>query len=410
MDEWVSIRDVYLAYLDCRHRKRGTQSCAEFEINEAANLYQLWEDLNNGTYKIGYSIAFCVTRPKVREVFAADFRDRIVHHLVMMRTMNLFEDYFIEETYNCRKGKGTAAAHKKALDISLEYADGWVLNIDIQGFFMSIPKHRLADRLEAFLRERYKGKDMEQVVWLSRMIALHHPERMCIKHGDVNLWRLLPPDKSLFTCGEDLGMAIGNLTSQEDANFYLSPFDHWMKRQQGIGYCRYVDDARIFANDKQTLLRLIPMIRAYLKDQDGLTLHPRKISLQQTRKGFTFVGAGIKGGRLYTGDRTVGNCWNMVDMYNNLAEREQEKSVTKFVQRYNSYAGYMVHYHSYTIRYKMWQKVGDTMKRFVYIEKRMGKIVARTEYNHYQQLKKEYYDLRKHPEGRIRELPTLKAA
>lgn len=64
MDEWVTLEELYLAYLDCRRRKRGTKACAIFEINEAANLYQLWQDLNDGTYQIGKSIAFCVTRPK----------------------------------------------------------------------------------------------------------------------------------------------------------------------------------------------------------------------------------------------------------------------------------------------------------------------------------------------------------
>lgn len=409
MDEWVSLEELYLAYLDCRKRKRGTNSCAIFELNEAANLYQLWQDLNDGTYQIGKSIAFCVTRPKVREVFAADFRDRIVHHLLMMRTMPLFEEEFIDETYNCRKGKGTAAAHAKALEYSLEYADGWVLDFDIQGFFMSINKKMLADRLEAFLRERYKGEDLEQVVWLTRMVALHCPEKLCERHGDLTLWRLLPPDKSLFTCGEGLGMAIGNLTSQEYANFYLSPFDHFVKAHPGIAYIRYVDDGRLFSHDKAALLALIPEIRKYLREHDGLRLHPRKISLQPVRKGFTFVGVAIKGGRIYTGNRTVGNCWKMIEFYNRLPIREQQESVTKYVQRYNSYMGYMIHHSSYSIRYREWQHVGG-MKSFVYIEKQMGKITPLIQYNQYQQIKQEYYDLRKHPGSGLQSCRTKQAA
>jgi len=392
MDEWVSLEEIYAAYLDCRKRKRGTKSCAIFELNEAANLYQLWQELNDGTYKIGRSIAFCVTRPKVREVFAADFRDRIVHHLLMMRTMPLFEADFIDETYNCRKGKGTAAAHAKALELSIEYADGWVLDIDIQGFFMSIPKRKLADRLEVFLRDNYKGSDLEQIVWLTRMVALHCPELLCEQRGDIGLWKLLAKDKSLFTCGEGLGMAIGNLTSQEYANFYLSPFDKKVKAS-GVGYCRYVDDARLFARTKEELLAIIPLLREWLRE-DGLTLHPRKISLQQVRKGFTFVGVGIKGGRIYTGNRTKGNCWDMVSFYNRLPESEQVQSVTKFVQRYNSYAGYMIHHSSYSIRYRTWEHVGG-MKRFVFAEKQLGKITPLIEYNQYNQLKQSYYELRK---------------
>ena len=56
-----------------------------------------------------------MTRPKIREVFAADFRDRIVHHLLIRRLEPLFESAFIDDSYNCRKGKGTDYGVKRAL-------------------------------------------------------------------------------------------------------------------------------------------------------------------------------------------------------------------------------------------------------------------------------------------------------
>jgi len=68
---------------------------------------KLWEEVNSRNYNIGRSICFLVTRPKLREVFAADFRDRIIHHVIMQRLEPLFEEAFIEDNYNCRKGKGT---------------------------------------------------------------------------------------------------------------------------------------------------------------------------------------------------------------------------------------------------------------------------------------------------------------
>lgn len=106
MDEKVTMPELYDAYVECRTKKRGTIPCADFELNEAANLYQLLEDLNTGTYEISKSDAFCVTRPKDREIFAAAFRDRIVHHLLICRLGDYFEEFFDDESYNCRKGKG----------------------------------------------------------------------------------------------------------------------------------------------------------------------------------------------------------------------------------------------------------------------------------------------------------------
>jgi len=110
MDEVLSIEELYQAYYDCRKTKRKSSSCIRFEIQEAENLAELYHELLDGTYEIGSSICFIVTEPKLREVFAADFRDRIVHHLVINKFNYLFEERFIDNTFNCRKGKGTLNA------------------------------------------------------------------------------------------------------------------------------------------------------------------------------------------------------------------------------------------------------------------------------------------------------------
>ena len=74
--------DILNAYLDCRRRKRTKRSAVAFETNFERSLEGLLEEINSGTYKIGPSRVFVVLHPKEREVWAADFRDRIVHNLV----------------------------------------------------------------------------------------------------------------------------------------------------------------------------------------------------------------------------------------------------------------------------------------------------------------------------------------
>ena len=224
MNEWISIEELRQAYLECREKKRNTESCAIFEINEATNLYCLWEDLNNGTYQIGYSNAFCVTRPKLREIFAADFRDRIVHHLIIRKIEPFLEAEFIDNSCSCRTGKGTLYAHLKLQEMAKEFEDGWVLSGDIQSYFMSIPKTQLANEMETFVREHYKQPDIEQLIWLIRMVIMHEPQNRCILKGDLQLFEQLPTDKSLRTCPKGQGQAIGNLTSQKNGNFHLTPF------------------------------------------------------------------------------------------------------------------------------------------------------------------------------------------
>ena len=105
-DEWCSLEEIYEAYKDCKRRKSRSKHFDKFSANLYKNLYQLWKDLNGMTYEIGYSDAFCVTRPKVREVFAAWFGDRVVHHFLMGRLLKYFEGVFIDDTYNCRVGRG----------------------------------------------------------------------------------------------------------------------------------------------------------------------------------------------------------------------------------------------------------------------------------------------------------------
>lgn len=62
-----------------------------FEVDYENNLLKLHEEINNGTYQPDRSTAFIVTQSVTREIFAADFRDRVVHHLVINKLNLLFE-------------------------------------------------------------------------------------------------------------------------------------------------------------------------------------------------------------------------------------------------------------------------------------------------------------------------------
>jgi RNA-directed DNA polymerase len=75
-----------------------------FEVDYEYNLVKLCEEINNGIYQIGRSIAFKVDKPVKREIFAADFRDRVVHHFLIGKLNRLFEKQFINDSYSCRVG------------------------------------------------------------------------------------------------------------------------------------------------------------------------------------------------------------------------------------------------------------------------------------------------------------------
>jgi retron-type reverse transcriptase len=75
----------------------------KFEQNLEENLIALHEELTNGSYQPGRSVAFLVEKPKRREIFAADFRDRVVHHLLVDHLEADWERRFIHDSYACRK-------------------------------------------------------------------------------------------------------------------------------------------------------------------------------------------------------------------------------------------------------------------------------------------------------------------
>jgi hypothetical protein len=97
----IELWELFEAYFSCRKNKRNTANALAFEVDYESKLVKLCEEINEGTYEISRSIAFIVNKPVQREIFAADFRDRIVHHLIIGKLNHLFEQQFIYDSYAC---------------------------------------------------------------------------------------------------------------------------------------------------------------------------------------------------------------------------------------------------------------------------------------------------------------------
>lgn len=389
--EQIPLEDILTAYYECRRRKRKTINALKFEINQEKNLVKLWNDINTKTYTIGQSICFIVTRPKRREVFAADFRDRIVHHIIMQRLKPLFEQTFIEDDYSCRDEKGTLFGVQRLYDKMMEFrrihnGKCWVGKFDIKGFFMSIHKSILWNKLEKFIESNYNQPDKPTLLWLSKMICLHKPQNNAFRKSRIEEWNKLPPNKSLFTCDQDCGLPIGNLTSQCFANFYMDDFDHWMSNMFGGYYGRYVDDFYVLAESKEFIKSKIKLIREYLKNNLGLTLHPDKIYIQKSSSGVKFIGSVIKPGRIYAGNQTRSNMIKMIHHYNH--EYCDVDTCEEFVQRFNSYLGFMAHSSSYNVRKKAWDLVDNKWKLVLKIDKDYKKVLPEDFFNKTKRIKK----------------------
>ena len=255
----ISLEDVFAAYYECRKHKRRTMNAMEFEINLEENLIQLWQDLNNETYQVGRSVAFIVKHPVFREVFAANFRDRVVHHLVVRKLWTLINASFSPHSYSCRPGMGTLYGVKKVYEqmqsCSHNFTNNYfVLRLDIQAFFMHIQHNKLYQMLNQLIQNKYHAPDKGIILRLLKKIIFTPVQYNCIIKGEKNDWKTLPISKSLFHIGHRKGLPIGNLTSQIFANFYLNTLDYFIADYHGIFYSRYVDDLVLLHTNKKILL------------------------------------------------------------------------------------------------------------------------------------------------------------
>lgn len=355
------IEELFQAYFDCRKNKRNTLNALAFEKYFEHNVFQLHDQVLSGNYYPGRSIAFIVNYPVKREVFAADFRDRVMHHWLINKINPLFETIFIKDSYACRAGKGThygiGRINEFIKDCSNNYSkDCYILKLDIQGFFMHIDRIILFERVQKFLDKVYLKDDKALVIEICKRVIFNDPVKDCLIKGSRKNWEGLPPSKSLFHSSENCGLPIGNLTSQVFANFYMNYFDHFVKDTLQLKYYgRYVDDFIIVHSDKEYLKSIIAQITSFLNCDLHLTLHPKKVYLQHFSKGVKFLGTVIKPNRIYIANRTKGNFMNAIEKQNSIV-RQHKPSKTElafFLSSMNSYLGMMVHYQTFNLRKKI---------------------------------------------------------
>jgi len=342
-------------YYECRRKKRYTINALKFELNFETELLKLQKELTDHTYKPGQSICFVVTKPKPREIFAADFRDRIVHHVLVGYLEPIFEKKFIDQSYACRKGKG---AHKTIEDLRRYIRkvtkggmeEAWYLQVDIQSFFVSLNKHILFEQIKRQIKN-------PEILWLAETIIFYNPTRNYYRKSQMSLFNLIPDHKSLFKVAPDQGLPIGNLTSQFFANVYLNELDQFIKHiLKAEHYLRYVDDFVLLSKDKEQLIGWREKIDDFLKNRLSLKLHPKKQILQTVDKGIDFVGFVVNPSHVLIRQRVVRSLkerlWRSNQSTKVISEDEMEKTMSVV----NSYYGQFSHGKTWSLRSKLWRK------------------------------------------------------
>lgn len=351
-----TIEKLYKAYVQCLRNKKNTVNALKFELKREQNIFQLLSDLKSGKYEISRHIRFVVTEPSPREIFASDFRDRIVHHLLCNEIQMFFEKDFIENSYANIKGKGT---HKAVRKLRFHLVRGgrnrqrlYFLKMDIKGFFRNIDKGILWKIVESKIQENHVNeKWRNEVLWLAKKIIFHDPTSNYIFKGRKETQNLIKKEKSLLFGEKDKGLPIGNLTSQFFANVYLNELDHFVKEDLGFHrYIRYVDDFIILNENKERLEKATEEVGCFLEKNLRLCLCKDKTILQLTEKGIDFLGYFIKPTHTLVRRKVVKRLKRRLYLCVNNEDGLLEVEDIPMIQ---SYIGHLGHAYSFNLRRKL---------------------------------------------------------
>lgn len=324
-----SFKNIQKAYFNCRRNKRNTINALRFEFNSAENLLKLEQELNTRQYHPSRSILFATNKPKMREIFAADFRDRIIHHLLVEYLEGIFEPIFIYDSYACRKGKGTHAAMRRLHKFTRQITKNgkiraYYLQLDIKDFFPSLSKKILFELIS-------KKVNNPGALWLTEKIIFWDCTKLFVTRGNRSMLKYIPLHKSLFAKNNEYGLPIGNLTSQFFANVYLNELDQFIKHKlKAHYYLRYVDDFIILSRETSELSIYKARIEEFLQYRLRLNLHPKRHKLQPISNGIDFLGYIIRPHYILARRRVVNNLKTKIKELINIPDK-LESSLASYV-------------------------------------------------------------------------------
>ena len=394
MEEKVSICEIINAYDDCSRKKKNSSDYHHFSIDAEYELYKLYNELNNDTYKPSKSKAFLVHKPKDREVFAAEYRDRVVQHLLIIIIKDGFESNAIDNLFSCRNGKGVLYGINKCYEEMSECSDNfryttYIGKFDIKSFFMSIDKHKMWECLECFI-DKYILEDATRINFtkkLTKIILFDDPSHNCVIKGNFENWKCLPKNKTLFFAGKDIGIAIGNITSQFFANIFLALLDIFVKKVLCVKYYgRFVDYFYLISRDKGFIIFCMKEIDKFLRTI-GLELHPNKIYIQEINKGVEFLGVIIKPYRKYIKNLSKGNFFKKIKEINYYLGQNYGNvdlyELRHILSVINSHLGYLMRCNTYNLRKKALSLENtENIRKYFSITSNYNRICLDRDYNY----------------------------
>lgn len=247
----------------CRNtrNKRKVETFKEYKCLYISRIYSM---LENRKYKTGKYNIFKIYEPKERIIISQNMQDKVINHLVTRQILYpaIFPCLIAENVASREKmgtKKGLEYYYKYIRNCRIQYEKFYILKCDISKYFASIDHTILKQKV----RKRIKDKEAIKIV------------------DDI-------------IDSYQVGLGIGNMTSQCLAIFYLNDLDHYIKEELGIKYyVRYQDDFLLFHESKEYLKECLIKIKQFL-DKEKLKLN-KKTRIYSNDDHFVFLGRKTNG-------------------------------------------------------------------------------------------------------------------
>jgi RNA-directed DNA polymerase len=256
------LREAY-----ARTRKDGAkgvdgQSAADYERHLEENLQALLDRFKAGTYRAPPVRRVHIPKGdgKTRPIGIPTFEDKILQRAVVMVLDAVYEQDFLNCSYGFRPKRSAHQALEQLWRDAMSVGDGWVLDVDIKGFFDNLDHDHLRQLLDLRVRDGVIRRAINK--WLKAGV---------LEDGSVSY--------------PDAGTPQGGVVSPLLANVYLHEvLDKWFERDvkprlRGRAHLvRYADDFVVVFAEEDDARRVLDVLPKRL-GKYGLTLHPEKSRL-----------------------------------------------------------------------------------------------------------------------------------
>ena len=376
------LQDIIASYRLARQGSVKSPDQVEYELHWEGNCIKLCEAINSRTYQpTAYS--FIVIYPKPREIFASDFSTRVLHHYLHEHLVPLLENRLSKHTFNNRKGMGTSACQNAVISDMYEVSNGytedaWIIKMDLSGCFPNINQDIAFKQLEAVIKEDYNGRDKDDMLYILRTCVFSYPTLHAKYIGDIELRKLISPEKSITTKPLGIGAAIGHLIWQMAVTYYFNDIILWLE-SVGVHVNVYVDDWYFVVKNKTAFLTfIVPEMRRRLAKL-GATLNENKFYCQHVSKGCECLGVHIKQHRVYPNERIINRAIKKAKELNKCIRIGK---IEKALQTINSYLGICKNTCGYNQALKIVGTLSDEWKKFIVFNTHRCCLETRQEYNY----------------------------